>query len=113
MPVGEAALEVLRVIAAQPSQHWEDGLQDLADRLAIPDSVLRPTLADLVNAWNDQPRAAAQFALRGLGDVKNRLVRVTETVVREHATPAHGARERERHLRTGPSPEGRRPTIDA
>ena len=112
LPAGEAALDALRVIAAQPSQQWENGLQDLADRLAIPDSVLRPTLTDIVAAWNDRPRAAAQGALRGLGDVKNRLLSQPEVRVREHV-PEPQARAAKPELRIpiaqsqlgrGPSP---------
>ncbi|WP_051208174.1 MobF family relaxase [Propionicicella superfundia] len=113
LPAGEAALDALRVIAAQPSQQWENGLQDLTDRLDIPECVLRLTLADLVNAWNDQPSAAAQVALRGLGDVKNRLLRQSDVSVLEHVPqPQAGAAKREPRIPIAQWQTSRRPSMD-
>ncbi|WP_300080903.1 toprim domain-containing protein [Propioniciclava sp.] len=79
-----AAFEVLRIIAAQPPKHWETGLQDIAERLSLPVSVLRTALTDLTTAWNEDPRASGKVALRDIGDVKNRLVHQAENSVREH-----------------------------
>ena len=45
--------------------------------------MLRTTLADLVTAWNEDPRGRAQVALRDLGDVKTRLARQEELGVNE------------------------------
>lgn len=83
LPAADAALEALRVLAAQPPGHWETGVHDIADRLPVPVSVLRTTLADLVTAWNEDPRGRAQVALRDLGDVKTRLARQEELGVNE------------------------------
>ena len=113
LPVSEAALDALRVIAAQPSQQWERGLQDLADRLAISDCVLRGTLTDLVTTWNDQPNASAQVALRGLGDVKNRLLRQSELSGVEHVhQPRSGAAKRELRSPMAQWQPSRRPRMD-
>ena len=112
-PVSEAALDALRVIAAQPSQQWVNGLQDLADRLAIPGSVLRPTLTDLVTAWNDRPSASAQLALCGLGDVKNRLLRQSAVSAREHIPqPQAGAARQELTMPSAQRQLRRRPSME-
>ena len=113
LPAAAAALDALRVIAAQPSEHWEDGLQDIADRLPVPVSLLRTTLADLVTAWNEDPPASSQVALRDLGDVKNRLVHQAENDVREHVTQRASGTARERRLDvTGPQRPDRRRGVD-
>nr|NLI50599.1 toprim domain-containing protein [Propionibacterium sp.] len=84
LPPAEAALEALRVIAAQPANHWETGVQHLAERLPAPASVLRTALRDLVEAWNHDPRHAAQTALNDVSQVKNRLTRAQIGDVSEH-----------------------------
>ncbi len=109
----EAALDSLCVIAAQPPKHWETGLQDIAGRVPLPVSALRTTLADLVTAWNEYPRGSAQFALRDLGDVRNRLVRESETGVREHVVQRVSATPRqERQLVNRPQQPDRRRSVD-
>ena len=113
LPDADAALDALRVIAAQPSLSWENGLQDISDRLAIPDGVLRTTLADLVTAWNEDPRAGGQVALRDIGDVKIRLVYQAENGVREHVTQIpSGTALRERTLVNRPQQPDRRRGVD-
>ena len=84
LPVADATLDALRIIAAQPPGYWENGVQDIANHVTLPASVLRTGLGAFVSAWNDDPRRAAQAALRTLGDVKTRLVRQTETDIPEH-----------------------------
>ena len=82
LPAPEAALETLRVIAAQPPDQWEDGLQHVADRLDVHATLLRPTLRDIIDAWNTDTRAAAQVPMKDVGKVKTRLARgeAVETV---------------------------------
>ncbi len=111
LPTNEAALEALRIITAEPSRRWESGIQDLADQIGVPTDVLRPTLADLTTAWNTQPRASAQAALRDLNQTKLRLARHDDTG-HERTRSATGQpipHNRAETERVTPSP-GRRPT---
>lgn len=113
LPAADAALEALHVIAAQPSEHWENGLQDIAERVRLPVSVLRTTLADLVTAWNEDPRARGQVGVSGVGDVKARLLRQAANSVQEHLTQRpSGTAQRERRLVTGPQRPDRRRSVD-
>lgn len=113
LPAGEAALDALRIIAARPSQQWESGLQDLADRLAIPDSLLRPTLTDLVGAWNDEPRSRAQVAIGGINQVKTRLVLHTRPASTEGSIQTRsGATKRERQTVTVARRQDQHPRMD-
>ena len=75
LPAAEGSLDALRVVAAQPSQQWEAGVQDIAGRVGLPASLLRPVLADLVTAWNRDPRAAGHNAVRDMHHVAIRLAR--------------------------------------
>jgi len=59
-PAAEAALESLRIVAAQSPEAWESGHQHIADQVGLPPSLTRATLADLVRAWNRDPRTAAE-----------------------------------------------------
>ena len=87
--------------------------KDIADRLPLPVSVLRTTLADFVTAWNTDPRARAQIALRDVGDVKTRLVHQTENSVREHVTQsASETARRERRLVNQPQRPDRHRSLD-
>ena len=83
LPAHEAAIEALRVIAASPAERWESGVQDVAERLAIPPSLLRSALHDVVTAWNRDPRIAAQGALRDVNEVKARLAQTAPAGVYE------------------------------
>jgi len=78
LPEAEAALEAVRVVAAQPPTRWETGAQQIADQLQIPASLIRTALTDYAAAWNHDARAAAQVPLRDLGTVKARLARDTD-----------------------------------
>ena len=107
LPPAAAALEAVRVVAAQPAARWETGAQGVADRLQLPASLIRTALKDMVAAWNGDPRAAAQTALRDVTQVKARLARdmttgTAETVSAHHVTGAEHAR-RDIH-RTAPAP---------
>ena len=75
LPPADAAIEAVRIVAAQPATKWETGVQQIADRLDLPPSVIRYTLKDLADAWNRDPRAAAQTPLANLQNVKARLAR--------------------------------------
>jgi DNA primase catalytic core len=78
LPPAEAALEAVRIVAAQPPDRWENGAQHIADQLHLPTSLIRSALKDLVNAWNRDPRAAAQIPLRNANAVKARLAQDTD-----------------------------------
>jgi DNA primase catalytic core len=78
LPPAEAALEAVRIVAAQPPTQWETGAQHIADQLHLPASLIRGALKDLVNAWNRDPRAAAQIPLRHASVVKTRLAQDTD-----------------------------------
>lgn len=113
LPAAHAVLESLRVIAAQPPEHWEDGLQDIAERLPLPVTVLRTALADLVTAWNEDPHACGQVGVGGIRDVKNRLASQAEHGVREHVTQSASATARQERRRvTQPQRPDRRATLD-
>ena len=84
LPTPDAALGALAVLAAQPPDRWEDGVQALGDRLGLPAGFLRGTLKDHVRAWNTNARRAADSQLARLHDVKQRLTPTGET----HETPA-------------------------
>jgi DNA primase catalytic core len=108
----DAALDALRVIAAQPSQQWESGLQDIAERVSMPVSAFRTTLADLTTCWNGDPRSASGIALRDQDLVKTRLARQTglEARIHGHARPATA--ELERRIPNAQSQPSRRPSVD-
>ena len=73
LPPAQAALETVRIVAAQPPTQWENGAQHIADQLHLPASLIRGALKDLVSAWNRDPRAAAQIPLHNASVVKTRL----------------------------------------
>jgi len=83
LPASEAAIDALRIIAATPPERWETGTQDIAERLGLPASLLRTALHDLVDAWNRDPRAAAQTGLRDVNQVKTRLAQAEVAGVHE------------------------------
>ena len=84
LPTPDAALGAVAVLAAQPPDRWEDGVQALGGRLGLPAGFLRGTLKDHVRAWNTNARRAADSQLARLHDVKQRLTPAEET----HETPA-------------------------
>lgn len=66
LPTPEAALEAVRVVAAQPPEEWSRGVELLAERTGVPSTFLRSALVGLVRAWNTDPRRAAEQALTDL-----------------------------------------------
>jgi DNA primase len=83
LPPAQAALEVVRIVAAQSPDRWETGAQHIADQLRLPANLIQGTLKDLVNAWNRDPRAAAQIPLHNASVVKARLARDTDHTLAE------------------------------
>ena len=79
----EAALEAVRIVAAQPPTQWENGAQHIADQLHLPASLIQGALKDLINAWNRDPRAAAQTPLHNASAVKTRLAQDTNHTLAE------------------------------
>lgn len=113
LPPADAALDAVPIVAAQPSVRWEAGVQDIANRLAIPPDVIRGALADHVRTWNQDPRCAAQMQLPAIRETKARIVRAEAASAPESVDNPHRSRiELERHLvRTPlrPNPKGCRP----
>jgi DNA primase len=83
LPPAEAALEAVRIVAAQPPTRWETGAQHIADQLHLPASLIQGALKDLVNAWNRDPGAAAQIPLHHASEVKARLAQDTDHTLAE------------------------------
>jgi DNA primase catalytic core len=87
----QAALDALRILAAQPTGRWTAGCEDIAERTGLPPVVLRSALASIVTARNADPRKATQAGLDQLAATKNRLTATTnETAaaeVIEHIDP--------------------------
>ena len=101
------------MVAAQPAVHWESGVQDIADRVTVPATVLRTAMADFVTAWNESPKEVAQTALRSQGQIKTRLARRIETNGEEHPTPLRaGASARKPPVPTDPRPQRGSPRFD-
>jgi DNA primase len=98
LPLAQAALEAVRIVAAQPPAHWQTGVQHIADQLHLPAGLIRGALKDLVIAWNRDPRAAAQIPLHNTSWVKARLAQDTdrtlaETVNSQRLDGAHHQRQ--------------------
>lgn len=66
LPTPEAALEAVRVVAAQPPEEWSRGVEHVAERTGVPSAFLRSALVGLVRGWNTDPRRAAEQALSDL-----------------------------------------------
>ena len=62
-----------RVVAAGSPQSWEDDVDDIAARLALPQTQIQQALLDAVEAWDPDPRKPAQQALGGIHQVRERL----------------------------------------
>ena len=90
----EAALDAIRVLAAQPTDRWIDGTHHIAERTGIPPTLLRSALASMVKARNADPRKATQAATDRVPDVKGRLTAIKneqagEALVEGIETPPH------------------------
>lgn len=72
LPPAKAALEAIRVLAAQPPTQWEPGLHHLAEQASIAPGYLRAALRDHVRAWNTNPRRAANTQITGIREVHQR-----------------------------------------
>ncbi|PKQ22667.1 MAG: transfer protein Tra, partial [Actinobacteria bacterium HGW-Actinobacteria-5] len=60
----DSALEATEIVAAQPAERWNAGVEHIAERSGIPSSLLRAALVDMVRAWNADASNCAehQFA---------------------------------------------------
>ncbi len=56
----ERALDALRVVAAQPSAQWAEGLERITAQSQLPPAILQSALCSLVHAWNADPLRAAE-----------------------------------------------------
>lgn len=71
---GAAALQdATQVLAARPPDQWTALIDTIAARLRFSPGKARARLAASVQAWNRDPRAAAQARLDEVSDVKARL----------------------------------------
>ena len=91
LPIAQGVLETLRVVAAQPSRQWETALRDIAGRLGLPADVLRPPFADIVTAWNQDPRSAAQSALADVNTSRRGSPATTRRSMRSCTRQRRGA----------------------
>jgi len=69
----EAALDAIRVLAAQPADRWIAGTEHIAGRTGLPPALLRSALASMVRARNADPRKATQAATDQITPTKDRL----------------------------------------
>jgi DNA primase len=71
---GAAALQdAAHVVAARPAHHWTALIDTVAARLRFSQAQARARLGASLQAWNRDPRAAAQARLDEVSDVKARL----------------------------------------
>ncbi|WP_197674719.1 AAA family ATPase [Pedococcus dokdonensis] len=71
---GAAALhDAVQVLAARPAEHWTALIDTVAARLRFSPAQARASLGASLQAWNRDPRAAAQARLDEVSDVKARL----------------------------------------
>ncbi|WP_457255964.1 MobF family relaxase [Pedococcus sp. P5_B7] len=71
---GAAALQdAVQVLAARPAEHWTALIDTVAARLRFSQAQARARLGASLQAWNRDPRAAAQARLDEVSDVKARL----------------------------------------
>jgi DNA primase len=63
----DLALDALRIVAARPSSEWAVGVDQIADPLGTPASVLESALVSLTRAWNRDARFAARQSASGMG----------------------------------------------
>jgi conjugative relaxase-like TrwC/TraI family protein len=74
LPGGDAAIDAVRVLAAQSGDRWTSGAEHIARATGVPAVLVRTALADMVHAWNQNPRRAAIQALTQSQDVRSRLM---------------------------------------
>ncbi len=68
-----AALNAVRVLAAQPPDAWEPGANRIAGQAGIPFGLIRHALCDAIRAINQSPRAATEAGLRETFAIKKAL----------------------------------------
>jgi DNA primase catalytic core len=90
----EAALDAVRVLAAQPPDRWIAGTEHIAERNGLPPTLVRSALASMVRARNADPRKATQAETDQITETKDRLTAVRNEQVAaevfEHIeTPNH------------------------
>lgn len=69
----QASVEALAVLAAQPSNYWTAGVEQIANKTEIPSSLIRAGLAGFAHAWNEDPRQSADYQLGRIAEVGDRL----------------------------------------
>jgi len=73
LPPAEAALAAAPVIAAQPVDAWEPGVQTAAERVGVDADVIRSSVQAFIRAWNDNPARLADQQLGLTTQVRDRL----------------------------------------
>ena len=71
-----AALDAVRVLAAQPANRWTAGTEYIAERTGLPPALVRSALASMVRARNTDPRKSTQFATDQITVVRDRLTAI-------------------------------------
>src|SRR4029450_6537810 len=105
LPPAMLCSEATRIVAARPSDHWEQGSSAISARLGVPIAQVRCSLLTLAKEWNTDPRQAAQQPLQAIGDVKRRIAAAIEDRAGQPRTaPARGLEQR---LHQNPQPAGR------
>ena len=73
-----ALLEAVQVLAARRPEAWEDGVQQLGERLYVGDEVAARFLRDAVETWDADPRRVAAGKAAAAGVVRARLEAAAE-----------------------------------
>ena len=73
MDPAAALLEAVQVLAARRPEAWEDGVQQLGERLYVGDEVAARFLRDAVETWDANPRRVAAGKAAAAGVVRARL----------------------------------------
>ena len=68
-----ALLEAVQVLAARRPEAWEDGVQQLGERLYVGDEVAARFLRDAIENWDADPRRVAAGKAAAAGVVRARL----------------------------------------
>src|SRR4029450_12657114 len=104
LPPAMLCSEATRIVAARPSDYWEQGSSAISARLGVPIAQVRCSLLTLVKEWNTDPRRAAQQPLQAIGDVKRRIAAAIEGPAGQPRTAPDRALDQ--HLHQNPQPAG-------
>ena len=78
MDPAAALLDAVQVLAARRPEAWQDGVQQLGERLYVGDEVAARFLRDAVETWDADPRRVAGGKAAATGVVRTRLEAAAE-----------------------------------